>query len=49
MLSPTKIHDYLSQYSATWRLTMPSGRPPKDVEIPDTHNFPRLTHDKKAY
>lgn len=48
MLRPTKIHEYLSQYSVTWRLTMPSGCPPEDVEIPDSHNFLRLTHDEKG-
>ena len=45
MLKSAKISDYLSQYSVTWRLTMPSGCPPEDIEIADNHSFFRLTHD----
>lgn len=45
MLIPSKITDYKSQYSVRWKLSMPSDCPPEDIEIPDNHNFMRLTHD----
>lgn len=44
MLRSAKIADYMSQYNVAWRLKMPSGCPPEDIDIPDSHILLRLTH-----
>ena len=45
MLKPFKISEYKSKFSINWKLTMPNGCPPEDIEVPDEHKFVRLTHD----
>lgn len=48
MLKAAKISEYLSTYEIEWKIAMPSGWPPEDIEIPFEHKLYRLTHDKNG-
>ena len=48
MLKAAKISEYQSKYSIDWKIEMPSGCPPEDIEIPIEHKLYRLTLDKKG-
>lgn len=49
MLRPYTIDQYISKYKPKWYCKMPNGCPPKDVLLPISHQFYRLSKDSMTY